>query len=221
MKFEEEDKAMRDYIQVNRLAYDSLANEYKDRDNTYIDTDQALLSPFFKVIDDNFAQKIRILDLGCGSGLNLRMFSDRGYFSVGIDISTEMIKIAQKTCPSAILINEDFLEYEFDDESFEAILSKASIHNFKKQDAVEALYKIYRMLVPKGVLFIATTLSFKSSEGFYLKKDYFSDLPRYRKLWTPKELEQAIELVGFSIKKTFINKNKTWQKKWFNAICEK
>jgi len=209
------------YIKQNEIAYNSLAKEYEERNDSYVNNDKRLLKPFFERIESNFENHINILDLGCGSGLNLKMFTERGYSAIGIDISSEMLKVARKVCPEALLINDNFLEDNLFEESFEAVLSKASIHNFTKPDAMKALNKVYRILKDKGVLFIATTVSERPSEGFYLKKDYSSSLARYRKFWTPDELKGAITKTGFRITQSFYNDNDTWDKKWFNIICEK
>ena len=43
--------------------------------------------------------KARILDMGCGSGRDAKIFSDRGFKVTGIDLSEKMINISRKNCP--------------------------------------------------------------------------------------------------------------------------
>lgn len=209
------------YIEQNKLAYDSLAKEYQKRIEADRIKDDLLLQPFYSEIEKTFSGFIRVLDLGCGNGLNLDMFSKKGFYTVGVDISTEMLKVARQTSPKTILLNENFLETSLCSENFEAIMAKASIHNFKKEDALNALNRVFEILVPNGVFFTATTVSDKSEEGFFRKKDYNTELPRFRKFWTPEELEKAIKSVGFIITKTFYNNEESWNKKWFNIIAKK
>jgi 2-polyprenyl-3-methyl-5-hydroxy-6-metoxy-1,4-benzoquinol methylase len=65
---------------LNRRAYDLLADQYAER----IDEDEAgdttLMQPFFELLEQRFGQanKLRLLDVGCGGGLNLRMMCQHG-----------------------------------------------------------------------------------------------------------------------------------------------
>lgn len=213
---------MKNYIKKNQLSYDAVAHEYKERAFSYLESDEILLRPFFSLIDSKFPKTpCRILDLGCGCGLNLLMFSKKNYISVGIDISRKMLEAARSISPNSILINGDFLSDIFFDESFEAILSKASLHNFSKEDAIVVLNKAFRLLVPGGVFFVATTVSQQSEEGFFKKKDYKSPISRFRKYWTPTELEETIESAGFKISNKYYNDNIIYMKNWYNIIAVK
>ena len=50
-----------------------------------------------KIIKTNFNdKKIRILDIGCGTGLHANLLSSYGHEVVGIDLSEEMINLANK-----------------------------------------------------------------------------------------------------------------------------
>lgn len=53
-----------------------------------------------------------ILELGCGTGENLKVFG-KNYDLTGIDISSEMIRIAKKKLLNADLRVKDIREYEF------------------------------------------------------------------------------------------------------------
>jgi len=209
------------YIERNRVAYDLLAVEYEARIAADRDKDERLLLPFYSAIDDSFLEGVRILDLGCGNGLNLAMFSQRGYCTVGIDLSEAMLKVARRTSPNSILLNGNFLETPLYGESFEAVMAKASIHNFTKEDALKALRRVWDLLVSGGVFYVATTESTRSHEGFFRKERYRAALPRYRKFWTPEELEQAVTSVGFAVGQSFRNTEDNWGKTWFNIIARK
>jgi SAM-dependent methyltransferase len=210
-----------DYREINRKAYNMLAKEYRLRINRDKKKDNVLLKPFFDYLKGTFHSPIRVMDIGCGNGLNLKMFIKEGFISVGIDISESMTNLAHEISPKSIVIRQDFLDSTIESESFEGVLSKASIHLFKKDDALYALDKIHTSLVKKGMLFIATTVSDESKEGLYHKKDYQEKILRFRKFWTPAELEEAILEVGFKIKKKFTNYEKDWDKNWFNILAVK
>lgn len=50
------------------------------------------------------------LDLACGSGILLARFAEAGFSCSGLDISADMLKLAQDRCPSATLICADMKE---------------------------------------------------------------------------------------------------------------
>src|SRR5262245_3439806 len=49
----------------------------------------------------------KILDAGCGTGGNLRRLVRAGSRSVGLDFSRGMLRVAQRTCPGALLAQAD------------------------------------------------------------------------------------------------------------------
>ncbi|HEY7786463.1 MAG TPA: methyltransferase domain-containing protein [Pyrinomonadaceae bacterium] len=105
-----------------------------------------------------------ILDVGCGSGWLTEFFARLGYRVTGLDISPEMIRVAEDRLgklPFA-LDHESPLRYEFlahDIEvaplarTFDAIVCYDSLHHF--EDATSVLRHINSMLDPGGQLFIA------------------------------------------------------------------
>ena len=198
-----------------------LAEEYRLRVSEDRDKDKLLLKPFFDYLKQNFVEPIRVLDFGCGNGLNLNMFVENNFISVGVDISEAMTAIAREVSPKSIILTQDFLNCSFETETFEGVLSKASIHLFKKEDAIFALDKIFSLLVPNGMLFIATTASDNSNEGLYHKRDYKTKSMRFRKFWRPEELEEVILQVGFKIHEKFRNYETDRNKNWFNILAIK
>jgi len=52
----------------------------------------------------------RYLDLACGSGSLLSHFSTAGFICSGLDLSADMLKLAQQRCPTATLICADMKE---------------------------------------------------------------------------------------------------------------
>ncbi len=125
-----------DYISVNRSAYDRLAAEYRGRADADRVKDASIIAPFVEYLTHRFGLKARILDIGPGNGVNLAMFRERGFQVSGIDISSEMLRVAKELCPAADLRLGDFLATPYASESFQGVFSKASIHLFPKKDAL-------------------------------------------------------------------------------------
>tara|TARA_Y100000991_G_scaffold169336_1_gene131052 strand:+ start:1314 stop:2207 length:894 start_codon:yes stop_codon:yes gene_type:complete len=61
------------------------------------DLDESILSKMEK-------DKVKILDIGCGSGQHIKLLSDRDYNVIGLDNSNEMLKVAKKNNPNVRFI---------------------------------------------------------------------------------------------------------------------
>ena len=96
----------------------------------------------------------RVLDLACGQGFFSRAFAFEGAEVTGVDISKELISIAQKNSPKEIKYTARSAEdlSVFQDASFEKITIVLAIQN------IEAPHKVFkecaRVLKPGGKLFI-------------------------------------------------------------------
>lgn len=212
---------MKQYISKNRSAYDRLASEYKARLRNDSKRERKIIAPFIDYLNKAFLSPIRVLDVGCGAGINLEMFAEEGFFTTGIDISRNMLSMSQEVCPKANLIKANFLNIKFQPNNFEGIFLKASIHLMPSQDAEKALRKVYKCLVPNGMLFVATTVEPISKEGFYKKNQNGVEVMRFRKFWRPDELVQKILDSGFSMKKIKYNLQPDTKTKWISCFAIK
>ena len=61
-----------------------------------------------------------ILDLGCGPGHHSKIFVENGFMVTGIDLSSEMIKLARRIEPDADFHVMDMLELKFSPNRFDA-----------------------------------------------------------------------------------------------------
>jgi SAM-dependent methyltransferase len=211
----------RNYLSVNRLAYDALADEYRKRALVDRVKDAPLVAPFVSYLNETFGEGCRILDIGPGNGVNLSMFSDAGLAVVGVDISQEMLKVARDICPTAEFHHGDFLAVPFAEGSFHGVFSKASLHCFPKGDAMRAFRKIHKLLAPGGMFYVTTTAESDSDEGYSSKDDYPGQLVRFRKHWTPSELAEAVGESGFMIAKDGYDFETDWNKRWYNVWAVK
>ncbi len=53
-----------------------------------------------------------VLDLGCGTGTVTSMMASRGYNMIGVDISEEMLNIAQTKAPQVLFLQQDMTDFE-------------------------------------------------------------------------------------------------------------
>lgn len=96
-------------------------------------------------------QDRRVLMLGCGSGEETTLLEEHGATDmVGIDLSTESIRLAQATYPNHTFTVGDIHSLEFTDESFDFVYSSLTIHYSQTPEKVYE--EIYRILKPGGVV---------------------------------------------------------------------
>jgi SAM-dependent methyltransferase len=88
---------------LTREYYNKYAKEYfeKTKDSIHIE----LLNSFLKLI----WRDEKILDLGCGSGNNLKFMKERGYNVIGVDNATALIQLA-KDFSNAEIYNFDIAD---------------------------------------------------------------------------------------------------------------
>jgi ubiquinone/menaquinone biosynthesis C-methylase UbiE len=101
------------------------------------------------------ASRSRVLDVGCGTGqLTARVAAELAPETVvGCDFSRGMLREAVRRSPGLPCVRADAMRLPFRDESFDAVLSTESFHWFPDQDV--ALAEFFRVLAPKGRLFVA------------------------------------------------------------------
>ncbi len=209
----------KDNSQTQKEYYNRTAQDY---DRWHLDTDSA------RIVDDwnfnnlkKFTKDKKIqntLELGSGTGRlanNLFKLSDNVY---GIDISQEVLKIAQKKFPRLKLSCGEVVNLPYQDNFFDLVIINGSLHHFF---AVEkTLEQAYRVLKPGGFFVLLGEPSsqffkiynpflyiwalgrvfnkllgiFRSSAGS--AEEIEPDAESYRPRWLKKQLENA----GFDVK---------------------
>lgn len=122
----------------------------------------------------------KALDLGCANGRNFKLMSNPPNKLIGIDISFELLKIADKNLKNVDefslfeskfyqLIHADLVNPPIRNNSVHTIFSIATIHHIKqKSDQKIAIVNMYKMLKDKGKLIL--TVWRKWQKKF---RDYF------------------------------------------------
>ena len=96
----------------------------------------------------------KLLDLGCGTGLELVEIYKRFHEInvTGIDISQKMLdKLQVKFNDKNInLINANYLEYNFGTNIYDIIISYETLHHLDHNDKIKLYNKIFHALIPSG-----------------------------------------------------------------------
>lgn len=214
----------KDYIRINREAYDKFAiqhNERSSKESKY----EVSNSKWKEIIDNNLLIKDtdnNVLEIGPGSGRLLNILDNELHCkTTAVELSKEMIKYAKEKSPNTKFIEGNILDIDFENNSFDAIIMGALIHNFPKEDAIKLLELSKKWLKDNGRIMIYTTIHEKSEEGYYEKEDYNENIVRFRKKYTKEELIDLFNKLNFKIVFTYYNEEKDRNKKWMTYIVEK
>ncbi len=123
----------------------------------------------------------KVLDLGCGTGLELNEYFKVNPLAVitGIDLSVGMLKTLQAKFPDKQLtiINGSYFEVPFGENIYDAAVSVESLHHFTLEQKILLYKKLYDSL-KEGGYFILTDYMVENDEE---EKKNFLELFRLKK----------------------------------------
>jgi ubiquinone/menaquinone biosynthesis C-methylase UbiE len=133
-------------------SYDKVAQEYARRIS-----DELQHKPLDRQLLERFARTVkgRVCDLGCGPGHVARYLYDAGADVIGIDLSPEMVRAAGALHPQIEFRQGDMQKLDLPDASLAGIAAFYSIIHIPREQVVDALRELYRVLQPGGILFLA------------------------------------------------------------------
>ena len=110
---------------------------------------------FAEKLIEQMPQMTSVIDIACGGGYffkQLNPLARPGTRMVGIDISSEALKLAQVECPQAEYLLSEAEHIAFPDETFDAVTCLGSLEHFL--DIGKAIDEMKRLLRPRGVILI-------------------------------------------------------------------
>lgn len=209
-----------------KQSYDLIAEDFsRTRKNVWEE---------FRPLADDIQDGDKILDLGCGNGRFVELFSDPDKYGaskkidyVGIDISEKLIEIAKQRYPDKNFQVFDGLKIPFNDQSFDKVFCIAVLHHIPGADLRNKFLKeIWRVLKPDGKLVLSAWYLWQKDTfwqllfKFTFKKiigrselDFFDIMEPWGKIseryfhnFRKRELENLIEGAGFYVEKIGILK---------------
>jgi cyclopropane fatty-acyl-phospholipid synthase-like methyltransferase len=104
---------------------------------------------YLPALIEGLAPGDRVLDLGCGAGLPITArLSGAGLRVIGVDSSIEMLRLARRNVPTALLVLADMTEVELQDGAFAAIVAWDSLFHVDRSDHRAMYGKFARWLRP-------------------------------------------------------------------------
>jgi SAM-dependent methyltransferase len=93
-----------------------------------------------------------VLDLACGAGRHQRTLCDRGWWTVGLDLSPSLLRAARVEDRTAPLVRADMRELPFADASFALVVNLFTSFGYFRDDAqhLRVLRDVARVTRPGG-----------------------------------------------------------------------
>jgi SAM-dependent methyltransferase len=137
-----------------RESYDSAAEAYAEHLASELEK-----KPFDRHLLNRFAEKTRgrgqVAELDCGPEHVAEYLSDQGTEVIGIDLSSEMIRVASSRNPGIQFRVGDMSALDLPDGTLSGAAAFYSIVHTATHDLARILREIRRLVVPGGMVIIA------------------------------------------------------------------
>lgn len=174
----------------NKIARDYYADHLKDT------WDDDYTGFFIQLLD----QHAKVLDLGCGPGIESKKLAVAGFNVTGFDLSDGLIEIARQQNPGLVFIQGDMRKLPYPEDQFDGVFAKASLLHVPKQDMENVLREVRRILKSKGLLHVAVKEERAGeSEAERTESDYGYKYTRFFSYWNMPQLVSLLERCGFRI----------------------
>ena len=163
-----------------------------------------------------------VADIGCGNGRHLLPCAESCSHAVGVDISQNLLRIVQKKLPNKSILNvslihADIVQLPLADNSLDAVLFIASLHNIQgKENRCHALQEIARVLKLNGVALISVWSRWQDMYWRHFMKQFIVrsrefgdidvlwkqhnlDIPRFYHLYSKREFLRELRDASFYI----------------------
>ena len=146
--------------------YNSFADDFSKNQDSGENSNRFNREIFYSHLDF-LKPGVKLIDLGCGDGTDLVYYKKLGANIYGLDTSEELLKIAEKKLSEVKLKVGLFENIPFEDNYFDAVLSKYAIMTSANMEPV--FKEIHRVLKPGGMMMYLVTHPFRQ----FLEKRYF------------------------------------------------
>ena len=186
--------------------YDQHASEYFTS-TADVDFDQ-LRRKFVSYLPEH----AKIIDIGCGSGRDVKAFCEMGYQAIGLDASEELAAEAEKQL--GIEVQAGDMTTWIAEEPFDGIWCCAALLHLHEEEATVFLQNLQHNLKPGGIVFLSV------KEGIKTGPD---EKGRYMHNYTKQELRKKLATAGLEILEIDTSEDSLGRGgfRWLNAFCKR
>ena len=164
--------------------------------------DEAAYQKKLRVTHEYFQPDMEVLEFGCGTGSTAITHSPFVKHIQAIDISSNMIEIAQGKADAQYIENVTFTrstidEFSVSDQSLDAVLGLSILHLLDNWE--EVIAKVYKMLKPGGIFVTSTACIGDSMQYLKVIAPIGKPFGLILRVFTRKELEDSLTGAGFEI----------------------
>jgi SAM-dependent methyltransferase len=191
---------MNDIILNTKTSYDQVAADYAEKFKDEMDD-----KPFDRDCLDCLAREVGnlgpICDMGCGPGQIARYLHRQGVEAVGVDLSPRMVAEAQRLNPEIPFHQGDMLSLSDADHSWGGIAAFYCIIHIPRNQVVDALREMKRVLKPGGVLLVTFHIG---QEIKHLDEWWEKSVNLDFAFYETEEMETWLEEAGYEIEETLV-----------------
>jgi ubiquinone/menaquinone biosynthesis C-methylase UbiE len=139
----------------------------------------------------------RILDCGCGPGMDSERFDRLGYRVTAIDFADAFVNLARRRAPGVDVCKMDMRSLDFADASFDGVWAAFSLLHLRARELPDTLTGFTRVLGPEGLLFAGLHRGAKTR--WVKTRISETSLETYVQEWRQDEIEGTVRAAGFEI----------------------
>jgi len=183
-----------------QTSYDQVAAEYAEKFKDEMDD-----KPFDRDCLDRLAREVGgpgpICDLGCGPGQIARYLHRQGAQALGVDLSPGMIAEARRLNPDIHFHEGNMLSLPEADNAWGGIAAFYCIIHIPREQVVDALREMKRVLKPGGVLLLTFHIG---EEVKHVEKWWEKPVNLDFAFYQPAEMETWLKEAGLELEETLV-----------------
>jgi SAM-dependent methyltransferase len=191
---------MKKFIDDTKASYDAVAPEYAERFKDEMDD-----KPFDRDCLDRLAREVGkrgpICDLGCGPGQIARYLHRQGVKTLGVDLSEKMVAEAKRLNPEIPFHQGNMLSLPDEDNSWGGIAAFYCIIHIPREQVVDALREMKRVLKPGGFLLVTFHIG---TEIKHIDSWWEKPVNLDAAFYLPTEMEVWLKEAGYELVETLV-----------------
>lgn len=140
----------------------------------------------------------KLVDIGCGHGVDCANAHSKGFDIVGIDLSEQMLSIAKRNHPTIDFWLADMRKLNLPHGAFDGAISSCSLIHVSKKEVPKTLRQIADLLKKGGLLYL-WMLSSTDSQELFVDEPFLPGEKTFINIVSINEVNSLLAAAGFEI----------------------